>query len=267
VSVHPRVAVSLVSALNWPIAQGIDLVASLGVGALSLTMRHLGEDARAVRDRIAAAGLRTVSIAGGGGSLIDDDQATLGHLAPLVDAGAMLGGEIVFFVSGPTPPRMPTDEAFDRLIACLGAAIAYARAKGVALCIEHNSIPTRASGFVHMLGDAAELSRASGVGIVVELQNCWYERDLPRLFRENAERIRLVQCSDFRAGEEVRLNRRVPGDGDIPLEWMMGALLEGGYAGPFELEMLGPAIEAEGYASAIGRGVDWLSERLAGWGV
>ena len=53
----------------------------------------------------------------------------------------------------------------------------------------------------------------------------------------------------------------------MPLEWLIGALLDAGYAGMFDLELLGPAIEAEGYAGAIRRGLDWLSERLTRWGV
>jgi sugar phosphate isomerase/epimerase len=36
----------------------------------------------------------------------------------------------------------------------------------------------------------------------------------------------------------------VPGDGDIPLARRVGELLAAGYAGAFEIEMVGPRIEA-----------------------
>jgi sugar phosphate isomerase/epimerase len=75
-----------------------------------------------------------------------------------------------------------------------------------------------------------------------------------------------VQVSDYKVGEPLRLNRRVPGDGDMPLEWLIGQLLDAGYKGLFELETLGPQIEDEGYPSSIRRGVTWLSDRLANWG-
>jgi sugar phosphate isomerase/epimerase len=50
-------------------------------------------------------------------------------------------------------------------------------------------------------------------------------------------------------------DRAVPGDGDIPLARIIAALLDAGYQGAFELEMVGPRIESEGYESAIARGV------------
>ena len=77
----------------------------------------------------------------------------------------------------------------------------------------------------------------------------------------------MVQVSDFMVGEPLMYNRRVPGDGSMPLEWMLERLLDAGYMGDFDLELLGPAIEKEGYPSAIRRSVDWLSERLRSWGV
>jgi len=43
-------------------------------------------------------------------------------------------------------------------------------------------------------------------------------------------------------------------------------LVEAGYTGPFELEMLGPRIEEEGYEAACRRGVAALSEILTAAG-
>jgi hypothetical protein len=44
----------------------------------------------------------------------------------------------------------------------------------------------------------------------------------------------------------------------------MGALARAGYSGAFEIEMVGPRIEAEGYEPAIRRAVDRLDRLLAG---
>jgi len=87
------------------------------------------------------------------------------------------------------------------------------------------------------------------------------------LFRENVDRFAVAQVSDYLVGETSRLNRRVLGDGSMPIEWLLGLLLDAGYAGMFEIETVGPAIEQEGYASAVRRSVDWLNERLVKWGV
>jgi len=62
-------------------------------------------------------------------------------------------------------------------------------------------------------------------------------------------------------------NRLVPGDGDIPLARLLPAIQALGYTGAYELEMVGPRIEAEGYASAIERGIATLGSILAPTGV
>ncbi len=47
----------------------------------------------------------------------------------------------------------------------------------------------------------------------------------------------------------------------------MPLLLDAGYRGMFELEIIGPDIEAEGYEPAITRSMDWLSGCLERLGV
>ena len=77
-------------------------------------------------------------------------------------------------------------------------------------------------------------------------------------------RIAHVQCSDAQVGSLTTPDRLVPGDGDIPLARRFGALDRAGYAGAFEIEMVGPRIEAEGYEAAIGRAIERVDALLAG---
>jgi sugar phosphate isomerase/epimerase len=161
---------------------------------------------------------------------------------------------------------MSTDDAYRRLIEALPTPMEYAAEHGVTLAIENNSVTNRNIGFIHTLPDAIRLSEETGVGICLELQNCWYEGDLPRIFREHVARFAIVQVSDFKVGEALRLNRRVLGDGSMPLSWLIGGLLEAGYEGLFDIEIIGPAIDDEGPEIALQRSIDWLNERLLKWG-
>ena len=77
-----------------------------------------------------------------------------------------------------------------------------------------------------------------------------------------ADRLRLVQVSDFAVGTLSTPNRLVPGDGDIPLERILRQVVAAGYEGCFDLELIGPRIDEEGYGSACRRSVDWLAEML-----
>jgi sugar phosphate isomerase/epimerase len=66
--------------------------------------------------------------------------------------------------------------------------------------------------------------------------------------------------SDFVVGTLTTPDRAVPGDGDIPLEHLLAQLLDAGYQGVFDLELIGPRIEAEGYEPAIRRGLAALEK-------
>ena len=65
-----------------------------------------------------------------------------------------------------------------------------------------------------------------------------------------------MQVSDYAIGTHTTPDRLVPGDGDIPLGRIVGQLLDAGYEGVFDIEMIGPRIEDEGYESAIRRSID-----------
>jgi sugar phosphate isomerase/epimerase len=78
-----------------------------------------------------------------------------------------------------------------------------------------------------------------------------------------AERVAHVQVSDFVIGSLSTPDRCVPGDGDIPLARLIGVLESAGYRGAYEIEMVGPRIEAEGYESALRRAVTATDALLA----
>ena len=96
----------------------------------------------------------------------------------------------------------------------------------------------------------------------MELNACWAERSLADTIAAGVDRLRLVQVSDFAVGTLSTPNRLVPGDGDIPLERILGQVLAAGYEGAFDLELIGPRIEEEGYRSACRRSIDQLGDML-----
>jgi sugar phosphate isomerase/epimerase len=94
------------------------------------------------------------------------------------------------------------------------------------------------------------------------LECCWYERGLEELVRKNVDLITLVQIGDYKIGDTSSPSRAVIGDGDIPLERLLDMILDAGYEGMFDLELIGPRIEAEGYMSATRRSLERASEIL-----
>jgi sugar phosphate isomerase/epimerase len=58
----------------------------------------------------------------------------------------------------------------------------------------------------------------------------------------------------------------VPGDGDIPIARILGIVLDAGYEGVFDLELIGDAIAAEGYDAGVPRAVERLGALLESLG-
>jgi sugar phosphate isomerase/epimerase len=75
-----------------------------------------------------------------------------------------------------------------------------------------------------------------------------------------------VQVSDFKVGTVASSQRLVPGDGDIPIARILRTVLDAGYPGVFDLELIGDAIAAEGYDAAVPRAVDALGAILSDLG-
>ena len=139
-------------------------------------------------------------------------------------------------------------------------------ARAVPFAIEHTNSLRVDVGFVHTLRDAIDLARRFDVGVCMELNACWAERALEQTIRAGIDRIRLVQVSDFKVGTVASSQRLVPGDGDIPIERILGVVLDAGYTGVFDLELIGEAIATEGYDAAIPRAVEALGGFLQSLG-
>jgi sugar phosphate isomerase/epimerase len=261
--VHPRVSINTLSSFNWPLAQDLALLKELGVQHFGFPMLKIDTAVPAGIAAIRASGLNVASVAASASysSLLEPESA-LAALKPAIDVAAALGSPLCYFTSGTSPADTSTDALCEALSAALQPSNAYAAERGVRLAIENNSVTTRHMGYVHTIRDAIQLAEEAGIQICLELQNCWVERGLPDLFRRHAGLFGVVQVSDYKVGEELRLNRRVPGDGSMPLVWLIEQMLEAGYTGLFEIEVLGPHIEAEGYPSAIRRSADWVSNLL-----
>jgi sugar phosphate isomerase/epimerase len=120
---------------------------------------------------------------------------------------------------------------------------------------------------VHTLRDAIDLARRLDTGVCMEMNACWAERGLAATIREGVDRIHLVQVSDFKVGTVASSQRLVPGDGDIPMLRIMRELVDAGYPGSFELELIGDAIADEGYDAAIPRAVGALEALLGELGI
>jgi sugar phosphate isomerase/epimerase len=255
--------VSAVSSWDWSFDDDLRFWTSAGIDHVGLSFRKLKEAGLdASLARVQAEGLRVSNVIEVGWLRLDDEATWKAHrsrLADAVDAAATVGASCVVLTSGPAGD-LPWDDAASRLRDALDPVAARAAARGVALALENTSPLRLDISFVTTLRDAVDAAQACGVGVCMEVNSCFAERGLDATIAAAHDVLALVQLNDFVIGSLCTPDRAVPGDGDIPLARIVDTVAGAGYRGAFDLELVGPRIEEEGYAAAIRRSVDRLGE-------
>ncbi|MBL7502725.1 sugar phosphate isomerase/epimerase [Frankia sp. CNm7] len=239
----------------WTFADELVLWDSLGlrhVGVLDVKLTAHGRD-QAIR-ALASRSLRLTTVITNMFDLGAPEtwDATRREVNQAVELAAV-GGGCVYFTPGTAPGR-----SFDELTAALADAVApclaHAVSQGVRLAIEPTQRTDRS--FVHTLPDAIKVADRTGLALIVDLGNCWREPDLAAAIHQVGDRLAAAQLCDVITHERAGLptgTRVVPGEGDMPVETFLRAVLETGYTGPFEIELVGPAVQAEGLDVATRR--------------
>jgi sugar phosphate isomerase/epimerase len=262
---HPRVSLSAISTFGFELDQDLAFYAEAGITNVGISMAKLercgwDEGTR----RIADAGLRVTNLIGLGPFHLADPagwDAQRDRLFRALETASTVGAECVVLTTGPAG-ALPWEAAADALEVALAPVLIEARARQIPIALEHTNSLRVDVGFVHTLRDAIDLARRLGIGVCMEINACWAERALDRTIADGVDRIRLVQVSDYAVGTLTTPDRLVPGDGDIPLERILGQVLAAGYPGCFDLELIGPRIEAEGYEAASRRAIFQLEATL-----
>jgi sugar phosphate isomerase/epimerase len=271
--VHPRISVSAISSFKNSLAEDLEFWARHGItraGVSVAKMEAYGwEPACRLVTGAMANGLRVANLIGLGPFHLAEPErwgVQQERLLRVIEAARAFDVECLVVTTGPATP-LTWEAAADALTDALAPVLRVARAEEVPFALEHTHALRVDVGFVHTLRDVIDLARRLDVGVCMEINACWAERDLAHTIADGRDRIRLVQVSDFRVGTHSTPDRLVPGDGDIPLPRILGDVAVAGYEGSFDLELIGPAIEAEGYDSAVPRAVAQLTALLEALGV
>ncbi len=191
----------------------------------------------------------------------DGWQAERAVLDKVIDAAGALGGNSVYMMVGGHGTLTWEDAAAEFAAAVAPCAERAGRA-GVKLLIEP-APPLYADGHLaHSLRDTVTLAEIAGLGVCIDLYSCWWEADLKRTIERAMPLCHLVQISDYKYGDRGYPSRAIPGEGDIPLRRLVGWLLDAGYEGNFDFELIGPRIAEAGYVEAVRRAGDYMGGLL-----
>jgi sugar phosphate isomerase/epimerase len=263
--VNPRVSLSAISSFQWTLDEDLAFYERAGITCIGASLAKL-EAAGIERGsaRLRDAGLRVSNLIGIGPFRLDEPSqwpSQRDRVRRAVDAAEAVGAECMILTTGPAR-QLPWEDAADALEAALTPVIEDAHGRGVPFGLEHTNSLRADVGFIHSLRDCVDVARRLGIGVCVETNACWAERALADTIRDGVDTFRIVQVSDYAIGTTSTPARLVPGDGDIPFDRILGQMLAAGYTGCFDLELIGPKIDEEGYESACTRAVDALGALL-----
>jgi sugar phosphate isomerase/epimerase len=257
-----RFSVSQITTLNWPFERDVEFFARAGVPAIGVSIRKLevyGVE-RGLR-LLGQSGLAVSCFTSSGLFPLGDragERQALERTRRHLETAAAAGAACLMVLPG-NGRGLSWEEAAARFRPLAEALLPDAQRLGVRLALEPTSQLRMDLSFLHALDEALDFADAIDspwLGVVLEVNNAWIERRLYANIRERVRRIALVQVNDFKIGTMAASERVVIGDGDIPLARICRALDDAGYDGWYDIELLGAAIEAEGYESVVPRAVE-----------
>jgi sugar phosphate isomerase/epimerase len=190
----------------------------------------------------------------------DTGQATE-RLIHAIDIAVILNAKSIYIATGGRG-SLSWEDAAQRFSHLIAPCRRVAHERGIKLLIETVSDFNVDIHIAHTLADTIILAELANIGVCIDLHPCWFESGLRPKLRQALPITGLVQVSDYVLGDKTAPCRAVPGDGVIPLERILGDLLDDGYEGVFDLELVGPRIQAEGARAATARAAQNLSEIL-----
>jgi len=269
---HERLSVHSICFGNASLGELAGCWDALGVRRVSLSSAQLPDgDLAPARDLLAAGGyqLETITHPFLAGRALESREESWREaraaLARTIDVAAGLGARSIYMLTG-GHGDLTWEQAAQAFTAALAPCVAQARDAGVVLMIENAPWLYADLHIAHSLRDTVTLAEMADIGVCIDLYSCWTEAGLRTSIERAMPRCHLVQVGDYVYGDRALPARAVPGDGAIPLRTILSWILAGGYAGIFELELLGPRIDREGHLAAARRAAQYMSAMLEALG-
>ena len=253
-----QVSISELTTFRWELAEEIERLAQHGFGALSIWRTKLsdigpGRTAAILRK----AGMRVSSLQWAGGFTGSDGRSfreSVDDALEAVETAAELGADVLVVHAGCRGGH--TRGHAHRLLGdALDVVAPEALASGVTLAIKPMH-PAAAAGcdFLHDLSHAVRwIDRFDhpAVRLSLDLWQFGHEPALAEAIADIVPLTAVVQVADRRGLPSADRERLPPGQGSLRLGSLVAALVEHGYAGDFEFELVGEAVESRGYDEAL----------------
>lgn len=274
------VAISELTTARWELRQELAHSSEHGFAAVSLWRPKLSDDgAEAAAANLARAGMRASSLQWVGGFTGSDGRSfreSVRDAAEAIETAAVLAtasplGQPPVVIMHPGCRGGHTRSHAARLLHdAVEALVPLARREGVVLAlrpVHPRSAPQ--CGFITSLDAALAIVEAADTAFLRLALDLWQFGDAidgPAMLGRLAAATGVVQVADRCGSPASDADRQPAGMGCLPLEDLVGGLVELGYRGDFEFDPVGETVEMLGYEGTLHetrRVVDAWSERLA----
>jgi sugar phosphate isomerase/epimerase len=186
-------------------------------------------------------------------------------LTRVIQAAKSVGARSIYMLTG-GHGSLTWEQAAEVFRTAIAPCVTQAKAAGIALMVENSSALYAHQHIAHTLRDAVTLAQIAGTGVCIDLFACWTEAGLRESIERAMPECHMVQLCDYVYGDRALPSRAVPGDGAIPVKRILEWVLKAGYTGAFDLELIGPRIDAEGRLEAVRRAASNVDEMLRALG-
>jgi len=263
---HPQISINTLSLAADTLGGQIETVARLGARAISPDLMHVedygvGETAR----DIARAGLEiaTLTHRAFGYATGQEEKAARERLDRTIGIAGEIGARTIIMTTGGRG-ALPWREAAKRFAEAIAPCAEHAQAAGITLGIEPTSHLYADASIVHRLSDATAVARLAGISVIPDIFACWVDSDIEEAIADAGPSISLIQISDQVYGDRGLPCRAVPGDGEVPFERLIRAFAAAGFEGYYDLEIIGPRLQAEGEEQGLRRAAEHIARCLEG---
>lgn len=254
----------------WPFEHDLALWNDCGVRHAGLISAKLADDPERKMQQLTDHGICASTMITGCFDL--SDRASWGKTREAqrsaIDWVAGQAGHSIYFTPGRTTGAIWRDDVAT-LAEAVAPIVAYGRDKGVRVAIEP-SLRTSVS-FINTLRDATDTAEQTGLHLISDFGNMWMERDFRETLARAMPHIALMQINDIVIGTTTKPppgGRAHIGDGELPLHRMMQDVLDAGYTGVFDLEVIGANLAVDDYdEAALRRGIEAASLLLDEMGI
>lgn len=268
------VAISQVTTPRWELPQELASLAASGFERMSLWRPKLSDTGVAASVRLLdAAGVKVSSLQWAGGFTGGDGRSfaeSVDDALEAIDVAQALGAGVLVVHAGCRGGHTRT-HATRLLLQAVEALLPRAREAGVVLAVKPVHATAGGCGFLTGLNEALDLvDRCAdpSLRLTLDLWHFGHEPCLGGLIERLAEAAALVQVADRCEPPSACADRLPAGHGSLPLEALLGDLLDAGYGGPVEFDPVGEAVEILGYEGVLREtrlvADAWLQHRSAG---